>query len=161
MKNIISISLAILFCCGCATKIEPYLAYSEKSHPLNDTAIFSVLDQSMYGGDIIVGIVGIDGKKYTSKGIGSGFWVRTLPGQHEFEITYRFQYALGGNNTASYKESNVKVSVNMKPKYVYLAKPKIDGENISVLVQELPESAGYKLPIGAKGFNYQEVKPEF
>ncbi len=110
---------------------------------------------------MIIGIIGIDGKKYNSKGVGSGFWVRALPGQHEFEITYRFQYALGGNNTASYKESNVKVSVNMKPKYIYLAKPKINGGNVSVVIEELPESAGYKLPIGAKGFNYQEVAPEF
>ncbi len=51
MKNIINISLVMLFCCGCATKIEPYKIYSEKNHPLNDTAIFSVVDQSTFGGD--------------------------------------------------------------------------------------------------------------
>jgi len=150
----------ILFCLlltGCALKSSPYITYSDKNHPLSDTSVFTVTDEHIVGSNLLASIVAVDGKRLVPKGAGSGFWVRVLPGEHEFEILYQ----LMDNGLVSYKFTNIKVSVAMNPRRIYLAQPSITDRSLSVNVKELPENSDYKMPLGLKGINYQEFSAEF
>ena len=147
----------LLVLTGCSLKAKPYIVYEDANHPLSDTAVFTVVPRSLCGSNLLPAIKAIDGKPYDPKGAGSGFWVRVLPGPHQFDVLYN----LMDNGLNSYKSAIVKVSVNMTPKNVYVATPILNDNSISVDVEELPASTDYRLCLGLKGVNYEDFRAEF
>lgn len=142
---------------ACALTSEPFRTYSDANHPLSDTSVFSVYDDHVPDDRMQVGIVAIDGKPFSCAGAGCNFWVRVLPGNHEFEIRYN----LMDGGLRSYKTATIKMAANMKAKKIYVARAVPETSSLQVKVEELADDYDYKLPLGLKGANQQNFRATF
>ena len=154
MKKLTTLLFLTVFLSGCAMHSEPYIMYTEKSHPLSDTSVFAI---DIKGMPYVVSIDTVDGKLHRPAGAGSGWWVRVLPGVHTFQLKYNVKV----NGESSYNYYVVKLK--MAPKRVYLATLMVKpGEDeLSYTVKELPKDEVYKMGLGLEGVNYQEFPAKF
>src|SRR4029077_9832854 len=76
---------------------KPYVMYSDKNHPLSDTAVFSTI---AHPGGIVASrwgqIISVDGKKTSCRKVGCPVWVRVLPAEHKIKVRLSgYDYGLG------------------------------------------------------------------
>ncbi len=111
---------------------KPYVMYSDKNHPLSDTAVFSTIGR---GGQIF----SVDGKKTSCWKVGCPVWVRVLPGEHKIKV------GLG----SYYLSDKSEVTVVMKPRHVYEAEfLPIEHDKFEVTAQDLGENPEYGIKLG-------------
>jgi hypothetical protein len=116
---------------------KPYVMYSDKNHPLSDTAVFSTL-RSATGTDRAQ-IFSVDGKKTSCWKVGCPLWVRVLPGEHKIKV------GLG----SYYLSDKYEVTVVMKPRHVYEAEfLPIEHDKFEVTAQDLGENPEYGIKLG-------------
>lgn len=101
---------------GCMAMNEPKIAYYGEERPLSETAVFAVQGEGKSdNGKLVLGSVEeVDGRSMRVRFMNKEYpyWVRVLPGEHDFKILY---YKYG-----RYAEKTVHVS-DMKPRHVYVA----------------------------------------
>ncbi len=124
--------LLFLVLSGCASHAEPYIMYSDKSHPLNDTSVFAVV---VKGQPYEVTIASVDGRPHVPKGAGGGLWVRVLPGEHSFGLKYK------SKRDGQLSNIQYELKVEMEPGRVYVVFQEAgsDEAQVSLMVKVLPE----------------------
>lgn len=154
MKKLTVLLFLFLVLSGCALHAEPYIMYSDKSHPLDDTSVFAV---AVKGEPYEVTIASVDGKSHTPKGAGGGLWVRVLPGEHSFGLKYK------SKRDGQLSSIQYELKVEMEPRRVYVVfqEVKPDEAQVSFMVKVLPENQIYTLGLALEGVNYQEFPAKF
>ena len=146
MTRLLTIATVALVTSGCAFHNTPFIAYADKTHPLSDTSVFSIVPQgasSPLRGK--VGITDIDGVPTSCIEAGCPRWVRVLPGDHTFTVAF-----FGG----------VKVT-GMKPRHVYVAQFRTIEPLAVVSVEDLGENPDYGFTLGATGVNQKYYRVGF
>ncbi|HUA81866.1 MAG TPA: hypothetical protein VL997_15935 [Dyella sp.] len=146
MKRILkpcAMGLAIVsaFCMltGCRTLNEPAVAYYDKSHPHSDTAVFAVnaVMQSAEGRKNLGGaILKVDGRSMHMPSMTwtDPVWVRVLPGDHEFQVTY--------SKYPKYVVKTISVT-GMKPRHVYVEEIHDYGDTYRMETVDTGENSTY------------------
>lgn len=133
---------------GCAFHQTPYVMY-EGDVPLANTAVFSSLDDRATPRNESR-IHSVDGKPTSCVQAGCPYWVRVLPGAHQFLV----RYLLPGIPVQRY--ANVPVQVpDMKPRHVYVARYQLSGNTVRVTFEDLGEDPDYGIPLGLEGTRYR------
>ena len=156
MLRILAIAFAMALS-GCMSTFhqQPYGAYSNKQHPLSDTAVFSTAGLA---GNTLGQIVAVNGVETSCWEVGCPIWVRVLPGDNVF----RLRFSIYDNGIASYKqgEGEFKV-VDMKAKHVYEAVFSTDGKIFTMTPRDLGENPSYSVTLGLKGYNQESFPVRF
>jgi hypothetical protein len=125
---------------GCMSMAEPMVAYKDSKHPRSDTSVFAV-DRHMVNedGTATGAVLSVDGhstRDYFSMTEQVPPWVRVLPGDHTFEITY-----LKSNRQSMVKTVSVP---NMSPRHVYVAHLVDQGMTYKIDVQDIGDTSSFK-----------------
>jgi len=121
---------------------RPYVTYPDKDHALSDTTVFSVL---IDGKAFSSRILSVDGEKFHCTNGSCPFWVRTLPGTHNFKVFYQL-FARGFHD---YGEAQLLIR-EMKPRHIYEARFHLvdKGDKFFVTAEDLGENPEYGLKLG-------------
>ncbi len=155
LKTLIFFTLFLLIA-GCTTGTQPIITYSGE-HPLSDT---SVLVLRAFNGNDLGQILSVDGKETSCWQVGCPFWVRVIPGQHSFRITY----ALFNNGISSHLQGELDVSsLEMKARHIYEGRliPNEADKTFRIHVADLGENPNYSIDMGLKGVNQKNYKVSF
>lgn len=137
MKKALSI-LALLLLASCAS--GPQAVYTDSTHPLSDTSVFSAR-----ANDAIAQIISVDGKRPECWQQGCPVVVRVLPGEHTFIVRFQYWYsnwhwmdAIGG----------ITIHIaDMKPRHVYAVEydPNPVTKTLRTRAVDLGENSGYSV----------------
>ena len=146
MTRLLIIATLALITSACAFHTKPFIAYSDKTHPLSDTAVFSVVPQGASSRrPSSGGITHIDGIPTSCFEAGCPMWVRVLPGDHSFTVAYFGEAKVSG----------------MRPRHVYVVHFRTTKPLAVVSVEDLGENPDYGLTLGAEGANRKYYRVGF
>lgn len=156
MRRLFFCSVFILILSGCMVGTQPIISYSG-DHPLSDTAVFVLRTEK---GNDFGRILSVDDKETSCWQVGCPFWVRVIPGQHTFLVTY----ALFNNGTYSHLQGELTISpMEMKPRHIYEGRFQSNerGQTFRVDVTDLGERTDYSIDLGLEGVNQNNYKVTF
>ena len=141
------VSALALITIGCAFHKTPFIAYTDKNHPLSDTSVFSTAPRGLFNPPrTAIAITGIDGVSRSCffSEAGCPVWVRVLPGDHTFSTDF------------------IKVNVtDMRPRHVYVAHIKsVEGRMVAE-IEDLGENPKYGFVLGVVGLNAEYCRVVF
>lgn len=125
---------------GCMSMAEPMIVYKDAKHPRSDTSVFAVdrhvVDEDGTARGAVLSVDGRSTRDYFSVTEQVPPWVRVLPGDHTFEITY-----VKSNRQFMVKSVSV---LNMSPRHIYVAHLVDQGMTYKVDVQDMGDAQSFK-----------------
>jgi hypothetical protein len=152
-KLLFLVPLLLLSGCMSTFNAQPYVTYSDARHPQSDT---SVLTTSGMNGGGLGQVAAVDGVKTSCWKVGCPIWVRVLPGDHVFTVTYGM-YGAGSSRTGT---TDVRVT-GMQPRHVYEVRFQTNGDQFAASVEDLGEDPDYGIYIGLQGVNQKRYRASF
>jgi hypothetical protein len=147
----------LLLVSGCMSTFhtQPYVTYADVQHPQSDTSVFS---SSGLNGNTLGQIVAVDGVKTSCWKVGCPIWVRVLPGDHVFTVTYN----IFDNGIASHKTGTTDLRVTaMQPRHLYEVLYQIVGDRFRGFAEDLGEDPDYGIYVGLQGVNQKRYRASF
>lgn len=133
----IAVAVACVLFAGCALvgSKSPKLGYSDKDHPISDTALVVCAEQPQY----VCGITGVDAKSTWAKSDGGKTpWVRVLPGDRVIRMTL--------SNNHIINRPWLKIS-GVQPSHVYRIDVSFNGTALIATSTDLGKRDGYTIHI--------------
>jgi hypothetical protein len=129
---------------------DAYSTYTDKEHPLADTAIL-ISEDDRNPAFIGSNIAAVDGKTVGSFWSANIYAVRVLPGPHKFLILAMWDKRgsmLSG--PMSYKSEGYELDLDMKPLHVYVTRWRLVDGKVEVAVEDLGERPEYRTVLAPK-----------
>ena len=154
MRNLL-LGVALVFVSGCMSTFhtQPYVAYTDAQHAKSDT---SVISTSGLNGSALGQIVAVDGIKTSCWKVGCPIWVRVVPGDHVFTVSYGI-YGSGSHATGT---TDLRVTA-MQPRHVYEVRFQTSGDRFGASVEDLGEDPDYGIHVGLQGVNQKRYRASF
>ena len=156
MKRLLIVVILAFSTSACMSTFhtKPYVMYSDTSRPLSDTVVFSTAG---FVGNANGQILSVDGKETSCWEAGCPIWVRVAPGDHKFKIRLSIY-----DGVSSYRQGEAEfTAIGMKPRHVYEAQFRVEGNRFHVSEKDLGENPEYGMTLGLKGVNQKFFRVVF
>jgi hypothetical protein len=155
MKQLLSVVCLALASAttACTSMQSPYVAYPNRGHPLNDTAVLIAHDNQgrFETRDVAGAVVTVDGERAGCATSGDWvgprncpWWVRVTSGTHAFTIRYRTDFGPGNGPGISvrFREAEIPLTIpDMKARHTYRVRFARSNDRVAVTYDDLGENS--------------------